>query len=262
MSYCAPAKNLSARSCFTDRELRAMAESYNQANIGPKINIYTKDLWAELHNTFFPICKDNEGCWIENQSLLEILKAKYPDLYTSIRYYSLKPLMTEGKHDWLSTTNIDEVMHQYEKVFSNFKYLGAFPSDYYKEHNFPISYFRKYKYVGLIFNTDPSYKSGSHWVAVLFETCPDGELLINYFDSTGDDPNRNIKGFLNEFKDLGTVSINKTKHQRGNSECGMYSMYFILSRLQGRSMEDINKKRITDAEMNLYRSELFRPRAP
>ena len=52
--------------------------------------------------------------------------------------------------------------------------------------------------------------------------------------------------------------INKGKHQRGNNECGVYSLYFITSRLQGKSCDYLNKKIIKDPEMNKFRKKFFR----
>ena len=49
------------------------------------------------------------------------------------------------------------------------------------------------------------------------------------------------------------------QHQYGNSECGVYSINFILRLLKGKSFEDITKKLIPDKMMTDYRSFLFRP---
>ena len=49
-----------------------------------------------------------------------------------------------------------------------------------------------------------------------------------------------------------------TKFQRGNSECGMYVLYILISLLEGKiSPEQINKKRIPDSKMLALRKVLF-----
>ena len=90
-----------------------------------------------------------------------------------------------------------------------------------------------------------------------------GPLTIEYFDSTGSPPNKNIMKTLKALVNAERCSVLKIsdfEHQKGNTECGVYSMYFILQRLEGVSFEEINEKRITDKCMNDYRDELFRPR--
>ena len=50
---------------------------------------------------------------------------------------------------------------------------------------------------------------------------------------------------------------NKKKHQYGGSECGVYSMNFILERLSGVSMYEISNMKIPDEGMNHLRKILY-----
>jgi hypothetical protein len=52
---------------------------------------------------------------------------------------------------------------------------------------------------------------------------------------------------------------NKKRHQYGGSECGMYSMNFLIESLKGKTLMDIEKKSITDRDVNLLRNYLYRP---
>ena len=52
---------------------------------------------------------------------------------------------------------------------------------------------------------------------------------------------------------------NKKRHQYGGSECGMYSMNFLIESLKGKTLMDIENKVITDREVNLLRNYLYRP---
>ena len=66
-----------------------------------------------------------------------------------------------------------------------------------------------------------------------------------------------------------TFKYNTVTHQQTNSECGMYSIYFILTMIdadytKGYSSLDIfdkyfnhKKRKISDNLMLLYRTELF-----
>ena len=53
-------------------------------------------------------------------------------------------------------------------------------------------------------------------------------------------------------KNLKEIDIrhNKTQHQRGNSECGVYSINFILRLLKGKTFDHITRKRTTDEKVN------------
>ena len=98
---------------------------------------------------------------------------------------------------------------------------------------------------------------------MFFERTPDGVLFVEYFDPTGDKPIKNLQKFLDHPYFVDSVKlISRKKHQRGNNECGVYSLYYILERLKGRTFYDITgptSRRISDGDMNQSRSNLFRP---
>ena len=64
------------------------------------------------------------------------------------------------------------------------------------------------------------------------------------------------------------ISINKkkkinllkniTRHQRGNSECGIFSMNFIIKYLEGDSFKKIIESKPSDKDMNNLRRVLYR----
>lgn len=217
-------------------------------------------LWKELQIRFEPFCATNESCWLDNIELSSCLQ-KDPEMFTAINYFTLKPKGTVGKHDWLSNMEIDYVMHQYAIAFPFFKYIGCFPSDHYKLHKFPCHLLDTEGCYAVIFNLDETNQPGSHWVAVFMERFEDGSLLVEFFDPTGDKPIKNIRQFLELPCFDGAIKIiNKKAHQKGNNECGVYSIFYVLSRLEGYTMEEINQRRIPDRVMNEYRKNLFRPR--
>ena len=47
-----------------------------------------------------------------------------------IEKYTFRPIAPEGKFEWLNTLNIDDVMKQYEKKYSDFEFLGTVPMDF------------------------------------------------------------------------------------------------------------------------------------
>ena len=270
--YCAPLRSDRVESCFDVEELEVLAQAWNQTQLGqvnkvlippPGTDEETRKhaLHSALQARFAKFCNNREECWLDNKELNEILKRLSPDMYRTVHQSILRPKGTPGAHDWLSTTEIDNVMVQFEPLFSDFKYIGCFPSDYFKLNPdmFPGDTVRKYARSALIFNLDSSKQPGSHWVAVYF-TSNTGNLTIEYFDPTGKSPNRNIKRFLTT-PPLDTAGYveNTYAHQKGDTECGVYSLYFIIERLMGRSFAEASSQSMPDEAINRFRSFLFRP---
>jgi hypothetical protein len=284
MSFCAPSRGNDRWTCFSLEELDVMVDAWNKTRLGKKYPIrkyipehipehihkknteaYQRYLWSSLQQRFAPFCGENETCWLDSVELSKRLQEISPQVYKMLNFFTLKPKGTRGKHDWLSTTEIDYVMQQYEQVYPDFKYIGCFPSDYYKlaPGKFPSKILDTKRRAAIVFNLDESHQKGSHWVAVFFDQTPTGRRVVEYFDPTGDKPIKNLKQFLDNPYFFDSIRlINSKKHQRGNNECGVYSLFYILERLKGKTFGEINGKgaaRIPDADMNRFRSNLFRP---
>ena len=82
-----------------------------------------------------------------------------------------------------------------------------------------------------VFNLDPSYLPGSHWVAVY-----SNRKGIEYFDSYGLPPSTDRIRRL-----LGSRCKYNTKRLQSfyTTVCGQYCLYFIWKRCHGQSMETI-----------------------
>src|SRR5690606_35297357 len=91
-----------------------------------------------------------------------------------------------SRNDGLYDDEIQKLLSQY--VPQGFK--GVYSID--EIDKVPVS-----NKMAFILNFDPSYKSGSHWVAVFIDTKTDKS--IEYFDSYGDDP---PKRFYKDIKKL------------------------------------------------------------
>ena len=85
----------------------------------------------------------------------------------------------------------------------------------------------------LVANTDPSHEPGSHWVAILFLN----PFETEYFCSYGQKPKSpGLKKVLKGLK----VKYNEKRLQGDySSVCGQYSIYFLIKRNQGLTMEEI-----------------------
>ena len=97
--------------------------------------------------------------------------------------------------------------------------------------------------MGFIMNLDPSYKPGSHWVAVYIDTKHDKSL--EYYDSYADEPPKQFMKNINVLiKKLNPsvylkFKVNRIVHQRANSSnCGWFAMKFLLDRFMGIPFKD------------------------
>jgi hypothetical protein len=167
-------------------------------------------------------------------------------------------------------------MRQYEEAFSDFEFMGPFPIDfaapdpYNKSGGEQKCLIREIcglrmeqalqqgtKSIGIIYNLDPHYKDGSHWVANYIDI-PGHKCY--YFDSYGYEPPKQISIFM---KWLTTqdpkmkLMYNARRFQHLGSECGMYSMYFIIRMLAGDQFRPFCRREPRDAIMLDLRDWLF-----
>jgi hypothetical protein len=273
---CAPGKNFEAGSCIVLPVLIEMVNAYNKTH-KDKIKLscrteilkpkrYKKYLLREIKNKYKNIC-DGQLCWAQQdfiKNMDEFMKAE-------LEKFTFRPLGPNGRFEWLNTLNIDEVMNQYEMNIKEFSFLGAVPMDFQKINLKGVADINIDKEVkdgvtkfGIIFNLDESWQSGSHWTAG-FADVKNGHVY--YFDSYGSPPEKRVIELFKKFiyyyesKNEGKrckIRVNRTRHQFENSECGVYSINFILELLNGKSFDEITKNRIKDREVNKLRKKIFR----
>lgn len=262
INACAPNKmkndNLKSKTCFDYDDLVEIAKVYNKYAKNDsdfkKIELskkYTKNLlWNSLYNRLKNKCKD-EICWIEQPFIDKIEKSKK----ILLTQFTFKPKAPKGTYTWFNTTNINDILYQYQILYKQFIFLGAVPCDITRIFKFN---FKKLKsntrFIGIVFNTDKHNKGGQHWVAAFIDN---SKKNIDFFDSLGNKPNKYMKEFFNHFEDY-CFYQNNVIHQKGNSNCGVYSCFFIIQRLKGKTMNAINSRIISDNEMTKYRKILFR----
>jgi hypothetical protein len=176
----------------------------------------------------------------------------------------VKPNGPTNKNSWLSSLDIQNVMREHEKINPDFIFMGPYPIDFatiYDEiANINLKKLNKHhNKIGIIFNTDPSYKSGEHWISLFFDN-----KTICFFDSSGDKPPTEVKNLIKKIKTQSKkinkplkVIINTKEFQKDNSSCGIWSLYHIISRLNGKSCNEIYNSNINDNLMYKKRKEYF-----
>lgn len=177
---------------------------------------------------------------------------------------------------WLDSLNIEAVMKQYEEAFPAFEFMGPFPIDFAAPDPYNKSEGQRKclipeicglkmeealkqgtKSIGIIYNLDPHFKDGSHWVANYIDI---PKHRCYYFDSYGYEPPKQIATFM---KWLTTqdpqmkLMYNARRFQHQGSECGMYSIYFIIRMLSGDMFRPFCRKEPRDSIMLDLRDWLF-----
>ena len=263
---CAPGKKYSEGSCFSLQNLRDIAKQTN--NKFSSVNINLNGTKKELLRGITKVLKnkydcDDQLCWLN----LDIVK----DLDDSeIDNFTFRPSGPDRGTKWLNTSNIDEVLEQYQKIYPGFISFGAIPRDFsallplsinQPENSLENLYNRGKFKIGIIFNHDTSGQSGSHWVA-MFINLKQGDIF--YFDSYGLGAKKEILEYKNKVETFlksknikPNFNSNNIRHQFKGSECGVYSINFILRLLKGESFEEITNNITKDDDVNLCRRVYF-----
>ena len=129
--------------------------------------------------------------------------------------------------------------------------------------------------LGIIFNLDTSDQKGSHWVAGYYDL---DKGQVYYYDSYGEHVDvsdkdsspvpgpvrklmRRVTRAISKIKGIPENKIdvrhNKVRHQFKNSECGVFSMSFILRLLKGMTFDEIVNSKVYDDEINKCRDVYF-----
>jgi hypothetical protein len=232
-----------------------------------------KEIWSQLKNYYSTIC-NKESCWV--RQMVENSKLK-KDLLNSFAPKSPDE-WKKNPNEWLSSTEIINVMKQYENAYKCFEFIGPSPIDFDTKMlhgecvwdelcNFSVAEQLKNgkTKIGMVFNTDPHTKEGEHWIS-MFINIKKGEIF--YFDSAGDKIlpriNKLVKRIIKEGKKMNPPIEFKfdqnypVEHQYGESECGIYCIYFIVHMLEDKITSDYLKTHIiNDRYMQKFRKIYF-----
>jgi hypothetical protein len=273
---CSPTneKSINKFTCYENDDLLELKNVWNARHPDKPMNANNpKEIWIQLKNYYSNVC-NKESCWIRQmvknsklkKDLLSSFAPKSPDEWK------------KNPNEWLSSLDIIQVMNQYEKKYKNFDFIGPSPIDY-DTHtlngecvweelcHFNLSSHIKngYNKIGIIFNTDPHNKGGEHWISLFVDIKNE---IIFFFDSVGDSiPNR-IKKFVDDIVEQGKqlktpISFkfdqnHPVEHQKGNTECGMYSLYFIIHMLENKiSTNYLKTHKLNDKYVEKFRKIYF-----
>ena len=252
--------------CLKNKDLLiSLKTRFNERHPDKKIKTKKLDkIHKELEKNLSGVCYE-ERCWIK--TFYNKNNNKIIDKYFAPEY---PKKWLKNKNTWLTSIDISRVMKQYEESNNEFIFLGPSPIDYntiinnmcvYQdicELNLKDKIKKGKKKIGIIFNTDYHYESGSHWICLYIDL---EKKIFFYFDSTGDKIPLELKNYykyLNNQIKLKYESNEGHKHQYKNTECGMYCLYVIISLLTKKeSFKSLKTKKIKDNEIEKYRKIYF-----
>jgi hypothetical protein len=224
-------------------------------------------------------CESGEHCMLDKVPISVIsseAKETLRKTYLRPRY----PTEWLKKHDtWLDNFQIAAVMKQYEEAYPWFRFLGALPIDFsapdpYLQNkskkqcmhpeicdlDLAKEYEQGRRSIGIIFNLDPHFKGGSHWVGLYIDFHNLKKPIVGYSDSYGFKPDKRIARLMRSLKLQAPaiqLSFNARRFQKSNTECGMYSLYFIICMIHGIPFKQFCKDGVPDEFMYELRKVLF-----
>lgn len=285
-THCSPARFENAKrigSCLDENDVRELAREMSITMMPDP-----SELLMQLHRRF-GTRPGEESRWLEmngvniRPSVRRLLEAAFRP--AKPRTWDKNPKA------WLSNYDIEAVLKQYQDHLGKsrrFRFVGVFPRDFaspadgmFRASNSCVSQAmcrlsvaslraEGISQIGIVFNLDKHNSKGSHWTAMY--ACIDWDARVPerfgafYYDSIGRRPPPEMTAFAHRLRDevadpRFVVASNGIQKQFGNTECGVFAIFFIVACLQTdmpfRAIcKDLVKR---DAEMHVLRSVMFRP---
>lgn len=214
---------------------------------------------------------ETEACIISHPEV----RNKIGSVDSIIREY-FKPEGPRDNNEWFSNSDIDSVLSQVQKKHKDKHFLHIpFQMIDFEETgtdlarlDWPKKYNEGFRTFGTVFNTDYSYGRGKHWFAIYGSFEDNCDATIEYFNSSGEMPMKQITNWMHRVqsewqphypKPINTIIATRIVNQQDNWNCGSYSLYYIMSRLSGTPYEYFKNTKIGDDNMQEFRKFLFRP---
>ena len=271
-------------SCYTKDSIMKLRDKWNTRHPDTKIlSTNPEEIHKELRNYLINVC-NTEACWLKqtihfgdpDEEMKGSFAPKSPDEWK------------KNPNEWLSSLDISKVMKQYEKAYPCFMFIGPTPIDFDKvvSHGECVwdelcklnieKILRSGKNkIGIVFNTDTHDKSGEHWISMFIKipkkwktSTKQINANILFFDSVGSTAPKEVKILVNRIIAQGNRMKPKInfiydenhpiEHQYGNTECGVYSLFFIVEMLKDKITGDYLKTHILkDNYIHTFRKKFY-----
>jgi hypothetical protein len=270
--------------CSTKETVAAMEKHLQKKNVDTTMLKTAKDIVETVKKD---LKCNTEECILKNPLFVK-------DEIKSIVNESLDRIKPEGPANstrLLNNENIDNVLKKLTKQHTCFYHMDFQMIDFAGEKNYSgewaIKNNRKispthlgkidmtkdvvtegYKTFGVVMNTDVRTGGGIHWFSLFcdFRTTP---YTVEYFNSSGNKPVKQIQDWLikteENLKSAGhnakVVVLSGLSHQKSETECGLYSLYYIWNRIKKVPAENFQQKKVPDSMMYAFRKQCFKTRS-
>lgn len=197
-----------------------------------------------------------------------------------------KPEGTINATDWLSNTNIDQVLTQYEDLSRFLSNLGKYEHLNYHmidfmnpppKYKYPLTGTTVYDLIlakgydcfGTVLNTDKSSGGGQHWFAMFGDFRDPKKYTLEIYNCAGGPMDINLQGWMHQ-----QAAIIKQKtgiecsvenvtldvvHQRDTYSCGIYSIFYIIKRLEKHPYTEFKKVgSVNDQMIHEFRKKIYK----
>jgi hypothetical protein len=217
------------------------------------------------------------GIW-EHPQFRKFVGAQLADHVLNERYKQPGPADSTAL---LDNNNIDDTLGQWSKYSGKlfgkkFLHLPFQMIDFRKTRS-ELSYLdledlinKKYDSFGVVLNTDVSSGKGKHWFCLYGDLkhmgTKEDPYRLEYFNSSGNPPLDEVAMWLEQScHDLLKKGIHceivrsvPRRLQNSQTECGMWSLLYIRSRLEGKPPSWFYTCKTNDRDMIAYRKKVFR----
>lgn len=244
-------------------------------------NVQQSDLKESDDDQIIEIAKEALGC---NSESCIIEKNAFRDFIGHANAQKIRQRFKEAgpanTNKWLNNSNIDNTIAQWKQMFPGFLHVPFQMSDFDKENTelneIDLAYeftTNNYNCMGVVLNTDISSGSGIHWFCIFVDARNKDtkkHITIEVFDSAGNIPPSSVIRWVakqrlalanafNGIKVEDLVVTRQNKLQFSNSECGVFSLWYIFCRLNKVPYSYFTKPGAATDEMMLkFRKYLFR----
>ena len=273
---CSPSSKKKEYSCLSDPAIYKLRDLWNARHPDSKIETNdVKVIWEKMKENMKSVC-NKESCWLKQN----FVQGKMNDELKNAFAPESPPEWKKNPNEWLSSIDIINVMKQYEKEYKCFDFIGPSPIDFDTHKMYgdcvweELCHFDlkteikngRFK-IGIIFNLDPHTKDGSHWVSLFINV---KKKSIFYFDSAGEKIPPLIMNFVDRVMEQGRNLKTPVRfhfdqnypveHQYGDTECGIYSIFFIAHMVEDKITQHYLKTHILkDKYMEQFRKIYFNP---
>jgi len=281
---------MDGKSCLVSEDVARLVEAFNvhatSSGEAPLAKTKNDRLALEEMHRRLKTPPGREDLWVDLPFVSKD-RALTSYLRTVVFRPEMPPSWHMNAHEWLSNRDIHQAMRQYEDRCPEFAFLGVFPIDFsdvlddgkcvsVEMCNLDVARLEKQgkRHVGVVFNTDKHYESGSHWVCcyIGLDTSPEAKFYgMFYYDSVCQTPPAEIKSLWRELQNQVSqlhgrgaaarfvFETNPVRRQFKNTECGVFAMLFLVCCLSGHlGCEEICRAMGTDDLVHGLRSVFFR----